>query len=375
MRWRGLEMEIKLGDFIDETPDTDNRTFTGAELYQMSVTKLPTLIEPIIPKQGLWAIAGSSDTGKSMLFRQLAISIATRGTFLDFPINAKYDKVIFIATEDDKESTAYLIQKQGLNIEGLENIRFYFECDQIPEYLDDQLTLEPADLVIIDAFSDVFGQNLNDTALIRNTLNRYRHISIKHDCSIGFLHHTGKRTQKQAPSKDHLLSGQGFEAKMRLVFELRNDLMDSNFRHLCIVKGNYLGKEFKENSYKLSYNPETFLHSDTGERIPFDQLAEQTENGKDVKRKLLKPEEVDKETHLKVLKEVFTKKLKPKLGELNTRLSNKYAHYFSTEFGERRTKIYRDYLINDLGLIEKVGKDRSPQSYYKLTTDDITHDV
>jgi hypothetical protein len=89
----------------------------------------------------------------------------------------------------------------------------------------------------------------------------------------------------------------------------------------------------------------------------------------------LKPEEVDKEIHLIVLKEVFTKKLKPKLGELNTRLSNKYAHYFSTEFGERRTKIYRDYLINDLGFIEKVGKDRSPQSYYKLTTDDITHDV
>lgn len=368
-------MANNLSGFVDETQILDNRTITGADLWKMSVTKLPTLIDPIVPKQGLWAIAGSSDTGKSMLFRQLAISIATGGTFLDFPIKAKYNKVIFIATEDDKESTAYLIQKQGLSIEGLDNIRFYFECDQIPEYLDDQLTIEPADLVIIDAFSDVFGQNLNDTSLIRNTLNTYRAISIKHDCSIGFLHHTGKRTQKKAPSKDNLLSGQGFEAKMRLVFELRNDSIDSNFRHLCIVKGNYLGKEFKESSYKLAYDPASFLHTDTGERIPFEDLEEQTENGKEVKRRLLKPDEVDEETHLTVLSKVFTKGLNLRLGELNTRLSNKYAHYFSTEFGERRTKSYRDYLINDLGLIEKVGKDRSPQCYYKLTSDDTTLDV
>ena len=38
-----------------------------------------------------------------------------------------------------------------------------------------------------------------------------------------------------------LLEKRGFEGKMRLVMELRSDFLDETKRHLCIVKGIYLG--------------------------------------------------------------------------------------------------------------------------------------
>lgn len=375
MRWRGLKMENELNGFIDETPNIESLTKTGADLYALDTREIPKLISPIIPMCGMWAIAGSSDTGKSMLYRQLAIAVATGNNFLGFPITAKYNKVIFIATEDDDFSTAFLLRKQAENAKGLENIRFYFETDQIPEYLDVQLNDEPADLIIIDAWSDVFGQNLNDSALIRKVLNQYSVISKKHNCSIGFLHHTGKRTQKLAPSKDNLLSGQGFEAKLRLVFELRNDVNNSNIKHLCIVKGNYLGKEFKDSSYKLEFNPESFQFTNTGERVPIEDLAELTDNEKVKKHPLLKANQVDEETHLKILEQIFKNGFKPKIAELKTRLSEKYSHYFSTPFGGRRVDAFFDYLKNDLGFIGKVGKDHSPISYYCLTTHNTTENV
>lgn len=365
-------MDFKANDFIDETPSLNSETYTGADLYAMSSQTIPTLIDPIVPSEGLWSLVGSSDTGKSMLLRQLVVDIAQGKDFLNFRINSKYKKAIFIATEDDAVSTSYLLRKQTKDPAGLENIRFHFEVDNIPDYLTKQLELEAVDLVIIDAWSDVFGQNLNDSALIRQTLNKYKSIASKFKCSIGFLHHTGKRTQKLVPSKDNILSGQGFEAKMRLVIELRNDAKDENYRHLCIVKGNYLGREYKNSSYKLEFNPDTFLFTATGERVPFDELAEVYEENGFKKPSLLKPHEINESEHLKILQKIFKNDFKPKLSELQTRIANKYNTELGTVFGAKRVDAYLDYLLHDLKLIAKEGKDRSPKAYYYLTTPPLT---
>lgn len=364
----------------DECVDATNlgtpekTTFTGEELFNLNADKIPCLIGEIIPKTGIFTIVGASDTGKSMLLRQMGISLVEGSSFLGMPINATHGKVIFVATEDDHIATSYLLRRQAKNPDKLKNIRFHFDTENIPNYLRHELGNELADLVIIDAWSDVFGQNLNDSALIRTTLNEYRSIANAYGVCIGFLHHTGKRTEKLAPSKNNILSGQGFEAKMRLVIELRNDMQDEEYKHLCIVKGNYLGKEFKENSFKLKLDPETFLFTDTGERVPFEELIAPVETG-ERKQPLMKAHELDRDSHLEVLREVFKGGLKLRLSDLNTRLSNKYGEFAGTTFGERRVKQYLDYLMNDLGLIAKNGKDKSPNAYYYLTTDDITNDV
>lgn len=352
----------------------EKTTFTGEELFNLNADKIPCLIGDIIPKIGLFGLAGSSDTGKSMWFRQLIICLVKGIPFCGWPIDSIYGKGIFVATEDDQIATSYLLRRQAQSPDNLKNIRFHFDTDNIPDYLRHELSREPADLVIIDAWSDVFGQNLNDSALIRTTLNEYRSIANTYKCAIGFLHHTGKRTEKLAPSKNNILSGQGFEAKMRLVMELRNDPHDSYYKHLCVVKGNYLSKEYKETSYKLKLDPETFTFSDTGERVPFEELTEAVEIG-ERKQPLMKAHELDSSSHLEVLREVFEGGLKLKLSDLRTRLANKYEAFTGTTFGERRVKQYLDYLMNDLGLIAKSGKDKSPNAYYYLTTDDITDDV
>ncbi|MEO6038136.1 MAG: hypothetical protein ABIQ93_06960, partial [Saprospiraceae bacterium] len=95
----------------------------------------------------------------------------------------------------------------------------------------------------------------------------------RHKCLFLFLHHTGKRTENLEPSKNNLLSGQGFEAKMRLVIELRADSISSSSRHLCIVKGNYLSAEHKRESYVLEFLPDKFQFIKTGVRVPFEMLT------------------------------------------------------------------------------------------------------
>jgi hypothetical protein len=86
------------------------------------------------------------------------------------------------------------------------------------------------------------------------------------------LHHTGKRTEDLPPSKNNLLGSQGFEAMMRLVLELRIDRDNSDLRHLCIVKANYLPKGYKESSYVLRFDS-NMLFEDTGARVPFENLT------------------------------------------------------------------------------------------------------
>ena len=344
-------------------------TFTGSELFKQSSPSIPTLIRPIVPKSGLWALCGSSDTGKSMILRQLVINLVKQNDFLGWDIESSHFKAIYVATEDDNISTSFLIKKQAGEISGLDNLRFHFENDNIPEYLDSQLTSEAADLVIIDCWADVYGQNLTDSALIRQTLNTYKAISNKHSVSICFLHHTGKRTQKLEPSKDNILSGQGFEAKMRLVIELRSDGKDDNIKHFCIVKGNYLGKDYKNASYVLKFDPAHFLFSNTGDRVPFDELVPQTEAEK--KRKRVEPGEIADETHNIILQKIFKNSKKLKLGALKDLISNHYCREVNDGFGFGKDRItkYLTHLLDE-GLVYKHGKDRSQDTYYDLNGDD-----
>jgi archaellum biogenesis ATPase FlaH len=354
---------------IQELQDQKTPTYTGAELFELNSESIPCLFGQIIPAKGCFSITGGSDVGKSILFRQMAIECVQGHEFIGWENNARHRKVIVIATEDDNIATSFFIKKQSKNIKDLERIRFYFETENILEYLEEQLNLEPADLIIIDAWSDVFGQNLNDSSLIRTTLNLYRSLANKHNCSIGFLHHTAKRTQNLAPSKDNILSGQGFEAKMRLVFELRNDKRDENIKHLCIVKGNYLGKEYKNSSYKLFLNPDDFNFTYTGERVPFEELATKIDAFKAVRSPLKKAEDVDNISHSKNLAEIFGPKPRLSRAELLTRISMIYAKNVGTDFSPDRAKKFLDYLVNDLKMISKFGKERSPNGYYFLSSE------
>jgi hypothetical protein len=259
---------------------------TGETLLLKKQEQIPCLVDSFLQKVGLACLAGSSDTGKSSLLRQLAINIASGcNSFLGFKINSIHQSVVYVSTEDGETETAYLLTRQAHDTEPerLRSLRFIFDITDLKAQLDNKLIEAPADLVVIDCFADAYGGDLKDTQKIRTYLHPFQELSQKHNCLILFLHHTGKRTENSEPSKNNLLSGQGFEAKMRLVMELRADLKNPNIRHLCIVKGNYLPARYKRESHVLEFHENSFQFSNTGERMAFEFLVKQigTDSGKE----------------------------------------------------------------------------------------------
>jgi hypothetical protein len=272
-------METNSEEVPQEIPE-----ITGMDLLTLNVSAIECLVTPFLPKTGLVCLAGPSDSGKSSILRQLGIEIAMdKASFLNFPIHSTHKSVIIVSTEDGKQETAYLLNRQAktTNPQDLQRLRFIFSTENMLNDLDSKLNSIAADLVIIDCFADVFHGDLKDTSKIRSYLQKYQELAQKHQCLVMFLHHTGKRTENLPPSKNHLLSGQGFEAKMRLVIELRVDNNNPNYRHLCIVKGNYLPANYKQESFVLEFNEETFSFCDTGKRVPFELISKDTGVDKD----------------------------------------------------------------------------------------------
>ena len=250
---------------------------TGEMLLNQNVKEIPTLLEPLLPKSGLVCLAGSSDTGKSAFLRQLAISVcAGLRTFLGMRLNAEHHSAIYVSTEDDETANAYLMGRQNLDLRinpvALRGLRFLFDSEDIVADLDRRLAHRPADLVIVDCFSDLYTGNMNEANQVRQFLMQYSQLAIRHKCLVIFLHHCGKRTEMFMPSKHNLLGSQAFEAKMRLVLELRSDIADFTYKHLCCVKGNYLSADYKSESVKLFFSYH-LTFKETGERVPFENLV------------------------------------------------------------------------------------------------------
>ncbi len=262
-----------------EKPNDKKQIFISASsLLARSIEEIPCLLYPIFPKVGLIALAGSSDTGKSSLLRQFAISVASGlDRFIGFKIQAEHHRVLYISTEDDETATAYLLNKANnslrINPNNYSGLTYLFEITDLPKQIREYLERTPCDTVIIDAFTDVYGNSMNESNKVRVFLNQFSQIAQHYQCLVIFLHHSGKRTEERLPSKHNLLGSQGFEAKMRFVAELRLDNINQDLRHLCIVKANYLGREHKNESYVLEMTSnQTFIN--TGERVDFEELKE-----------------------------------------------------------------------------------------------------
>ena len=250
----------------------------GYDMLMREAEHLECLLDPILPRVGVAALVGSSDSGKSTLLRGLAMAVASGARrYLDFELRPRHNRAIYVATEDDMNAVSSLMQKQIAELqtprEAYSSLDFIFDTENLAETLDKALEESPADVVIIDAFADLYTGPLNENNRVRSYLNLYSQLAQRHSTLFIFLHHTGKRTEVLAPSKHNAIGSQGFEAKMRLMMELRHDPTRPDIRHLCIVKGNYLSKEFKNESFVLYFTPGLNFVS-TGERVPFAALRE-----------------------------------------------------------------------------------------------------
>lgn len=259
-----IELSTKKKDvFTDDKELYNKSSFTALELFKLQRRELPTLVEPFFQTVGLASIVGGSDVGKSTFLRQLALSIALDlKEFSGFKLNCKTNEVIYVSTEDDPNLISSSIIKQishlkianpKINIDDLKRIEFIFDTTNLFEELDKKLSNKKAELVVIDAFSDVFNGEINANTQVRQFLNMYDQLAKKHHCLFVFLHHVGKGTEFKKVSKNSIIGSQAYEAKMRSVIELRANKNNTDI-DLWILKANFLDKSYKSKGYVLKFN-------------------------------------------------------------------------------------------------------------------------
>ena len=263
-------------DLLKQKKLGNDYTFSSAlELYNETIEEIPKLLDPFFQKVGLASLVGTSDSGKSTFLRQLSLSIALNlENFLGFPLYSNTNQVIYVSTEDDKNAVSFSIKKQidflqkedaTIDLGLLTNLEFMFETDNLLKKLTNRLKRGPVDLIIIDAFTDVFTKELNANTQVRQFLNDFDKLAKKNNCLILFLHHIGKNTMRATPSKDSIIGSQAFEAKMRVVVELRPNQHKQNQKDLWVLKANFLDSSHKTKSYTLEVN-DSMVFSSTGER-------------------------------------------------------------------------------------------------------------
>ena len=292
---RELVRDSSKNELIDiKEVDFEKIIYNAVELMAMGNVEPNYLIEPIFPQKGTAVLAGKPDIGKSQFARQLCIQVALGiNQFIGFPIKAVHNKSIYVATEDNEDSTRASLNKQmiGLGEEVKENLRFMFadsmEQDDILKQLDIALTKEPADLVVVDSFGDIFtGSDSNNNMVMRNTVKLFDKIAKKHNCLLLFVHHINKGAYNSNPGQEHIQGGSGLVQKVRLAIILSEGKGD--IRYFTVVKGNYCPKEYKQNSIELKFSEETLLFTNTGKIISTNELVTQSScgNKNDSQRKL-----------------------------------------------------------------------------------------
>ena len=280
----------RLIDEMLEREEAEKQTFrkylvNGFDMLSSSTEQMDYLVAPLLPRVGVAALVGSSDSGKSTLLRGLAMAISSGARhYLGFELRPKHHSAIYISTEDDAAAIGALMQRQLEELctpkEAYATLDFIFDTDNLMANLEAMLEDKPRDLVIVDAFADLYTGPMNENNRVRSFINAFSQLAIKHNTLVLFLHHTGKRTESLAPSKHNAIGSQGFEAKMRLMMELRQDPERHDIRHLCVVKGNYLSAQYKHDSFELRFTPALNFEA-TGERVPFALLRERNEERED----------------------------------------------------------------------------------------------
>lgn len=254
------------------------KIITAMELLNSPDEETPMVFDNVFPRGVIGAVVGSSEAGKSLFLIQMGMCATSGRDFLKWKNKCKYKSAIIVSTEDGLNEVKKRLKKMNRNLdiplERLSGLRFIDEAENLLSALDSELSRMPADLVVLDAYSDLYtGKTLNDATETRKFLKDYKDLARKFDCLIMFLHHTGKRTDDLSPSKNNVIGSQSIEASMRLVVELRQDKSDPTLKHLCIVKGNYLSFQEKQSSHVLKFDTENLTFEETGDRVSYDDLG------------------------------------------------------------------------------------------------------
>lgn len=346
-------------------PEAEEKTnYTLSELLALEIEEEECLFSPVFTRSGIAVLVGGSDSGKTNLCRQMVMSVATGRDFLKWEFRGIHQRAYFYSSEDDETQTAIKVKRNNKTLQipakCAENLTFIFDTpDDLATDLEQRLTKDPADLVIIDTLSDYManeGLDVTKNVDVRKFYGKFAKIARQFNCLILFNHHTGKRTSMFAPDKDNTLGAQSIEAKPRLAMELRTDPDNPDIKHLCVTKCNYLGSDYKTKSFALVMD-ENFVFKSTGERKDINDLAK---NQKRQEKKPANPRKITDEEHKELIKDIFQGSQDGKVNQ--TRLRSRIEQGF--DISDKKARTFVDY-YQEKKWIEEAGKGLRNSTLYK----------
>ncbi len=291
-----LSNEVEENNKIDNIEAEKAERKLQIEKYGARISSIDTIlnseecnisyvIDKLKPRGELSMIYGGSGEGKSMLERCYLLAIAYGLTeYLGFKIDLPPEdrKVCLIITEDSEKSIRTLLKKQASYFEQFRTIENpVFDIissveDNISNVLKKRLEEVNYSVVVIDTPQDDIEGSMNDNNVIRQYLKSICNLAEEYDFALTIIHHKRKYTGDKEPSKEDLSGSQALNAKPRCIYELRENVNNPNYRNLTPVKANYESNEFLKTSIVIEMNPETLTFSDTGLRVPSDQVGMDT---------------------------------------------------------------------------------------------------
>ncbi|MDP4231621.1 MAG: AAA family ATPase [Bacteroidota bacterium] len=264
----------------------EEKRYDAYSLKELRTTTISntTLLDPFIPAVGIATVVGMPDSGKSMLCRNLALSIAFgKKTFLGLKLNSIHKRALFVTTEDTLEATKDCFVRMANSFKSParafheENLHILLADDLTPdeiiERINEYLNEFDFDVIIVDAYGDVFkGGEGNSNIQNRNSLRPFSIIAKTYGVSIIFVHHTNKAAKFASPDQIHVQGGSGFVQKVRTVLELRPSRTQDEIRFLACTKGNGVPAEAKKRAIELEFDPNTFIYKETGNTIAVSDL-------------------------------------------------------------------------------------------------------
>ena len=243
----------------DPGPARASCFYSAASLKGRPVPDREWLVQDLIPSNTVTLGGGDGGAGKSLLFLQLAASVAAQTSWLGKSVTL--GRAIFLSAEDDDDELHRrledILRSTGRSYDDLEALTLRSLAGEdallavdsqlalIRSALFKELDARAADdapaLIVIDTLADVFPANENDRAKVRQFVGMLRGLALKHRCAVLLLAH---------PSLTGLSSGSGTSGSTAWNNSVRSRLYlsrivqdgyepDPDKRVLTVKKANY----------------------------------------------------------------------------------------------------------------------------------------
>lgn len=289
MNFKNIENAENRNDLTaseNETASNKSRAKSKSGLLVYSASELLStfdgketdfLWDNLIPRVGTGLLVGQPDLGKSQLAKELAIMIAKGSSeHLGMKLKPIHNHVLYVFTEDQEEGVSSSLHKQLIKHSDLDQSKLslaFLRDESIAELIqkvDAFCTLTPVDLVVIDAFGDIFsGSDSNNNIQMRRDIKAFDDIVRKHKISVLFVHHINKSGYGKNPSQELIQGGSGLTQKVRFALFLSRN--DDGQKFLNVAKGNYSSSFYKDNRLPVDFDEETLTFEVNGDWEPLEK--------------------------------------------------------------------------------------------------------